>query len=203
MPPGDNQAPGTATSGADIFGQRKMGFVNGGNWFADNIRRANKRLNQTLKFNVAPIPSGPKGPRDPKTNVYSGGILEVARKGGPKLEMMWDFMKYTASKEGGLNVQRNTADVAANKEAARDPSIVGDPLTGLGRKEFYALFEQGSGARDFKHPAVVEVRAEYNKAITAFLRDEVGNVSDALKEANRLAQQKIDEFWQQNPTAGT
>ncbi|MDQ3699547.1 MAG: extracellular solute-binding protein [Chloroflexota bacterium] len=202
VPGGDNRAAGTVLSGADIFGQKMMGFINGGNWFADNIRRANRRLGQTLKFAVSPIPSGPRGPRDAKANVYSGGILEVGRKGGPKLDMAWDFMKYTASKEGGLNVQRNTADVAANKEAARDPSIVNDPDTGLGRKEFYALFEQGSGARDFKHPAAVDIRTEYNKAITAFLRDETSSLRDGLREANRLAQQKIDEFWQQNPTAG-
>ena len=47
-----------------------------------------------------------------------------------------------------------------------------------------------------------EIRAEYNKAITSYLRDETLNIRDALKEANRLAQQKIDEFWQQNPSAG-
>lgn len=202
VPGGDNRTPGTALGGADLFGQKMMAFINGGNWFADNIRRANQRLNQTLKFAVSPIPSGPRGPRDSKANVYSGGILEVGRKGGPKLEMVWDFMKYTASKEGGLHVQRNTADVAANREAARDPSIVNDPETGLGRKEFYTLFEQGSGARDFKHPAAVDIRAEYNKTVTAFLRDETSSLRDALREANRLAQQKIDEFWQQNPTAG-
>ncbi|HEX2516223.1 MAG TPA: extracellular solute-binding protein [Chloroflexota bacterium] len=202
LPGGDNRAQGAALGAADIFGQKQMAFINGGNWYADNVRRANRRLGQQMKFNVAPMPSGPRGPRDSKTNVYSGGILEVARKGGPKLDLIWEFMKYTATKEGGINVQRNTADVAASKEAARDPLITGDPDTGLGRKEFYALFEQGVGARDFKHPAVNEIRAEYNKAITSYLRDETLNVRDGLREANRLAQQKIDEFWQQNPTAG-
>ncbi len=58
------------------------------------------------------------------------------------------------------------------------------------------------GAQTVKHPAVNEIRAEYNKVITSYLRDETLNVRDGLKEANRLAQQKIDEFWQQNPSAG-
>ncbi len=203
VPPGDNQAPGTPTGGADIFAQKMMGAINGGNWFADNIRRANRRTGQTLKFAVAPVPSGPHGPKDPSKNVYSGGILIAARRGGPKLDQVWDFFKYVASKEGGLNVQRNTADVAANREAARDPSIVDNPETGLGRKEFLPLFEQGSGARDIKHPAVNEVSSEYNKVINAYLRDQSGNLRDDLKEANRLAQQRIDEFFQQNPNAGT
>jgi ABC-type glycerol-3-phosphate transport system substrate-binding protein len=202
VPPGDNQAPGTATGGADIFGQKKMAAINGGNWFADNIRRANKRLQQTLKFGVAPIPSGPHGPRDPKANIYAGGILVSAQKGGKKNDLSWEFFKYVASKEGGLNVQRNTSDVCANKEAARDPSIIDSPDTGTGRKDFLPFFDQGSGARTIKHPATVDISAEFNKPITAYLREQVGNLSDAMKEANRLAQQKIDEFFQQNPDAG-
>ena len=197
LPGGPTTQPGTAVGAADMFAHKKMMAVIGGNWFADNIRRINK----TLKFAAAPIPSGPRGPRDAKTNVFSGGILEAARKGGPKLDLVWEFFKYTASKEGGLNVQRNTADVAANKDAARDPSIVNDPETGLGRKEFYPLFEQGSGMRAIKHPATVEITNEYNKPINAYLRDQIGNLRDEMKEANRLAQQKIDEFWAANPGA--
>ncbi|HEX2185984.1 MAG TPA: extracellular solute-binding protein [Chloroflexota bacterium] len=202
VPGGDNQAPGTAAGANDIFGQKKMAALLGGNWTADNIRRMNRRSGSELKFGVGAVPSGPKGPRDPKTNVFSGGILISARKGGPNLELAWDFFKYVASKEGGLNVQRNTADVAANREAARDPSIVDNPETGLGRKEFYALFEQGSGARTLRHPAFTSINPEYNKPIDAYLRDQIGNLRDGLMEANRLAQQFIDEFWQQNPTAG-
>jgi ABC-type glycerol-3-phosphate transport system substrate-binding protein len=174
----------------------------GGNWTADNIRRWNGKMTTPLKFAVSPIPSGPRGPRDPKTNVFSGGILEVAQKGGPKLDLMWEFMKYTATKEGGYYVQLNTADVAAGREAARDPRIVDSPDTGLGRKEFLPLFETGLGSRTIKHPAVVEINAEYNKPINDYLRDQIGNLRDGMREANRLAQQKIDEFWQQNPTAG-
>src|SRR5438093_5704298 len=202
VPPGDSQAPGTATSGADSFAQKKMGAINGGNWFADNIRRANKRLQQTLKFGVAPIPSGPHGAKDPSKNIYAGGILISAQKAGKNLDLAWDFFKYVASKDGGLNVQRNTSDVCANKEAARDPSIIDSPDTGTGRKDFLPFFDQGSGARDFKHPAAVDIRAEYNKVVNAFLKDQTGNLRDDMKEANRLAQQKIDEFFQQNPQAG-
>ncbi|MGH2370895.1 MAG: extracellular solute-binding protein, partial [Chloroflexota bacterium] len=202
VPGGDNATPGSAAGATDIFGQKKMAGLLGGNWTADNIRRMNRRSGSQLKFGVAPVPSGPKGPRDPKANVYSGGILEAARKGGPKLDLVWEFFKYTASKEGGLNVQRNTADVAANKEAARDPSIVDNPETGLGRKEFYTLFETGQGMRSIKHPAFVEINSEYNKPLNAYIRDEIGSLRDGLAEANRLAQQRIDEFWQQNPSAG-
>ncbi|MBI3969889.1 MAG: extracellular solute-binding protein [Chloroflexi bacterium] len=202
VPGGDNAAPGSAAGANDIFGQKRMAALLGGNWTADNIRRMNKRSGSELKFSVAPVPSGPKGPRDPKANVYSGGILIAAQKGGKKLDLAWDFFKYVGSKEGGLNVQRNTADVAANKEAARDPAIVNDPVTGLGRKEFYTLFEQGSGSRTIKHPAAVEINSEYNKPINDYLRDNIGNLRDGMKEANRLAQQKIDEFWSQNPNAG-
>ncbi|HEV2121510.1 MAG TPA: extracellular solute-binding protein [Chloroflexota bacterium] len=202
IPGGDNHRPGNAVGANDIFGQKKMAINVGGNWTADNIRRWNKKTGEPLKFAVAPIPSGPRGPKDIKTNVFSGGILEAAQKGGPKLDLMWEFMKYTASKEGGLNVQRNTADVAANKEAARDPEIVNNPETGLGRKEFYTLFETGSGSRTIKHPAVNEINSEFNKPINAFIRDQIGSLRDEMKEANRLAQQKIDEFWAQNPNAG-
>lgn len=195
--PGHNTPQGAPSGAADIFGHRKLAAVNGGNWFADNIRR----LNRTMKFAVAPIPSGPRGPRDHKANVYSGGILEAARKGGPKLDLMWEFMKYTATKEGGLHVQRNTADVAASKEAARDPSIVNDPNTGLGRREFYTLFEQGSGSRTLKHPAANEINAEYNRPINAYLRDQIGNLRDELREANKIAQQRIDEYWATQPAS--
>jgi ABC-type glycerol-3-phosphate transport system substrate-binding protein len=202
VPPGDNQAPGTATSGADSFAQKKIGAIHGGNWYADNIRRANKRLGQTLKFGCAPIPSGPRGPKDNSKNIYAGGVLVAGAKGTKKLDQAWEFFKYIATKEGGLNVQRNTSDVCANKEAARDPSIVDSPDTGTGRKDFLQFFDQGSGARDFKHPAAVEIRAEYNKVVNAFLRDQTGSLREDMKEANRLAQQKIDDFFQQNPNAG-
>jgi hypothetical protein len=111
-------------------------------------------------------------------------------------------MKYTASKEGTYYVQLNTADVGASREGARDPRIVDSPDTGLGRKEFLPLFETGVGARTIKHPAVVDINTEYNKPINEYLRDQIGNLRDGLREANRLAQTKIDEFWQQNPTAG-
>ena len=202
VPPGDNQKPGTATSGADAFAQKKMGAVNGGNWFADNIRRANKRLQQNLKFGVAPIPSGPHGPKDPSKNIYAGGILVSAQKGGKKVDLAWDFFKYVASKEGGLNVQRNTSDVCANKEAARDPSIIDSPDTGTGRHDFLPFFDRGSGARTIKHPATVDITAEFNKPINAYLKNQGGNLADAMKEANRLAQQHIDDFFAQNPNAG-
>jgi hypothetical protein len=155
-----------------------------------------------LKFGTTAIPSGPRGPKDIKVNVYAGGILEMARKGGPRLDLMWDFMKFTASKEGGYWVQLNTSDVCASREGARDPRIIDNPDTGIGRKDFLPLFDTGVGSRTIKHPAAIEVQTEFNKPLTSYLRDEVGNIRDALKEANRLAQQRIDEFWQQNPTAG-
>jgi hypothetical protein len=173
-----------------------------GNWTADNIRRWNRKMATPLKFATSPIPSGPRGPKDMKNNVYAGGVLEVAQKGGAKLDLMWDFMKFTASKEGGYWVQLNTSDVCANREGARDPRILESPDTGLGRKEFLPLFDQGGGAHTIKHPATIEINTEFNRPITPFLRDEVGNVRDAMKEANRLAQVKIDEFWLANPRAG-
>jgi ABC-type glycerol-3-phosphate transport system substrate-binding protein len=197
LPGGPTTQPGTAVGAADMFAHKKMMAVIGGNWFADNIRRINK----TLKFAAAPIPSGPRGPRDAKTNVFSGGILEAARKGGPKLDLMWDFMKYTASKEGGYYVQLNTADVCASREGARDPRIIDSPETGLGRKEFLPFFDTGVGLHTIKHPAAADINTEYNKPLNAYLRDQIANLRDELREANRLAQQKIDEFFQQNPGA--
>jgi ABC-type glycerol-3-phosphate transport system substrate-binding protein len=199
---GDSQAPGTDASGNDMFGQKKMGVNIGGNWTADNIRRWNRKMTTPLKFATTALPSGPKGARDIKVNVYAGGILEMARKGGPRLDLMWDFMKFTASKEGGYWVQLNTSDVCANREGARDPRIIDNPDTGVGRKDFLPLFDQGGGAHTIKHPATIEINTEYNRPITPYLRDEVGNIRDAMREANRLAQIKIDEFWQQNPNAG-
>jgi multiple sugar transport system substrate-binding protein len=200
--PGDNQTPGTEAGANDIFGQKKLAVNVNGNWCADNVRRWNRKMQAPLKFATTPIPSGPKGPRDTKANVYSGGILEMARKGGPKLDLMWDFMKYTASKDGGYWVQLNTSDVCASREGAKDPRIIDSPDTGTGRKDFLQFFDTGVGSRTIKHPAAIEIQTEYNRPLTPFLRDEVGNIRDALKEANRLAQQKIDEFWQQNPNAG-
>ena len=200
--PGDNQTPGTVTNGNDIFGQKKMAVNVGGNWTADNIRRWNRKLQTPLKFGTTAVPSGPRGAKDIKVNVFAGGVLEVARKAGPRLDLMWEFMKFTSSKEGGYWVQLNTSDVCASREGARDPRIIDNPDTGMGRKDFLPLFDTGVGARTIKHPAAIEVQTEYNRPLTPFLRDEVGNIRDALKEANRLAQQKIDEFWQQNPTAG-
>ncbi|MGI8424569.1 MAG: hypothetical protein ACR2NO_10755, partial [Chloroflexota bacterium] len=199
---GDTYTPGTAVAAAEIFGQKKMGSIVGGNWTADNIRRWNRKMQTPLKFATTPIPSGPKGPRDTKANVASGGILEVARKAGPKLDLMWDFMKFTASKEGGYWVQLNTSDVCASREGAKDPRIIDNPDTGVGRKDFLPFFDTGVGSRTIKHPAAIDIQAEYNKPLTPFLKDEVGNIRDALREANRLAQVKIDEFWQQNPNAG-
>ena len=199
---GDNYTPGSAVDPNDIFGQKKMAVNVNGNWCADNIRRWNGKMATPLKFAVSPIPSGPKGPRDTKTNVFSGGILEAARKGGPKLNLMWDFMKYTASKEGGYYVQLNTADVCASREGARDPRIIDSPETGLGRKEFLPFFDTGVGQRTIKHPAAADINTEYNKPINAYIRDQIANLRDELREANRLAQQRIDEFWQQNPEAG-
>ena len=199
---GDNYTPGTAVGTNDIFGQKKMAVNINGNWTADNIRRWNRKMTTPLKFAVSPVPSGPRGPKDMKNNVYAGGILEVAQKGGKNLDIMWDFMKYTASKEGSYWVQLNTSDVGANREGARDPRIIDNPDTGVGRKDFLPLFDQGGGAHTIKHPATIEINAEYNRPITPFLRDEVGNIRDAMREANRLAQIKIDEFWQQNPSAG-
>ena len=198
---GDNYTPGTAVGTNDVFGQKKMAVNVNGNWTADNIRRWNRKMQTPLKFATTPIPSGPRGAKDIKTNVYAGGILECARK-GPNLELMWDFMKFTGSKEGGYWVQLNTSDVCANREGARDPRIIDNPDIGLGRKDFLPLFDQGGGAHTIKHPAAIEVNAEYNRPITPYLRDEVGNIRDALREANRLAQLKIDEFWQQSPNAG-
>ena len=200
--PGDNQSPGTEAGANDIFGQKKMAANIGGNWTADNVRRWNRKMTTPLKFATTAIPSGPKGPRDIKVNVFSGGILELATKGGPKLEQMWDFMKFTASKEGGYWVQLNTSDVCASREGARDPRIIDNPDTGVGRKDFLPLFDTGVGSRTIKHPAAIEIQTEYNRPMTPFLRDEVGNIRDALREANRLAQLKIDEFWAANPNAG-
>jgi ABC-type glycerol-3-phosphate transport system substrate-binding protein len=199
---GDNYTPGTAVGGNDIFGQKKMAVNIGGNWTADNVRRWNRKMTTPLKFGTTAIPSGPKGPKDIKVNVFAGGILEHATKGGPKLELMWDFMKFTASKEGGYWVQLNTSDVCASREGARDPRIIDNPDTGVGRKDFLPLFDTGVGSRSFKHPAGIEINAEYNKPLTPFLRDQTGNIRDDMREANRLAQVKIDEFWQQNPNAG-
>ena len=201
VPGGDGQASGTATAGADIFAQKRMAAVVGGNWTADNIRRANRRLSQTLEFAVGPVPSGPQGSKDVKSNVYSGGILEVARKGGPKIGQVWEFMKFTATKEGGLNVQRNTADVSASREAARDPSILGNPDTGLGRKEFYTLFDTGIGSRTIKHPATIELTAEFSRPIWTSLSDQTTNTRDALKEASRVAQAKVDAVLATLPKA--
>ncbi len=199
---GDNHTPGNPVGPNDIFGQKKLAVNVGGNWTADNIRRWNRKMSSPLKFATTAVPSGPRGPKDIKTNVFAGGILEAARKGGPKLDLMWDFMKYTASKEGGYWVQLNTSDVCASREGASDPRIVDNPDTGVGRKDFLPLFDTGVGSRTIKHPAATEIQSEYNKPLTAFLKDEVGNIRDALREANRLAQQRIDEFWQQNPNAG-
>ena len=201
VPGGDGQAPGTPTAGADIFAQKRMAAVVGGNWTADNIRRANRRMSQTLEFAVGPVPSGPQGAKDVKSNVYSGGILEVARRGGAKIDQVWEFMKFTATKEGGLNVQRNTADVSASREAARDPSILGNPDTGLGRKEFYALFDTGVGSRTIKHPATIELTAEFARPIWTFLGDQTMNIRDALKEASRAAQVKVDAILASIPKA--
>jgi hypothetical protein len=153
-------------------------------------------------FAFPPLPGGPGGPRDPKNNVYAGGILEVARKGGPKLDLVWDFMKYTATKEGGYWVQLNTSDVCASREGARDPRIIDNPDTGVARKDFLPFFDQGGGAHTIKHPAVNEINTEFNRPINAYIRDQIANLRDELREANRLAQIKIDEFWQQNPSAG-
>ncbi|CAA9216958.1 MAG: hypothetical protein AVDCRST_MAG77-512 [uncultured Chloroflexi bacterium] len=200
--PGDNQSPGAEAGTNDIFGQKKLGVNVNGNWAADNVRRWNKKMQSPLKFATTAVQSGPRGPKDIKTNVFSGGILEMARKGGPKLDLIWDFMKYTASKEGGYWVQLNTSDVCANREGAKDPRIIDNADTGVGRKDFLPLLDTGVGSRTIKHPAAIEIQAEYSKPLTPFLRDEVGSIRDALKEANRLAQQKIDEFWQQNPSAG-
>ena len=199
---GDNYTPGTAVGGNDMFGQKKMAANIGGNWTADAVRRWNRKMQTPLKFGTTPIPSGPRGPKDIRTNVASGGILEVARKGGPKLDLMWDFMKFTSSKEGGYWVQLNTSDVCTSREGAKDPRIIDNPDTGVGRKDFLPLFDTGVGARTIKHPAAIEIQAEYNKPMTPFLKNEVGNIRDALREANRLAQGKIDEFWQLNPNAG-
>ena len=199
---GDNQAPGTDASGNDMFGQKKMGVNIGGNWTADNIRRWNRKMTSPLKFATTALPSGPKGPRDIKVNVYAGGILEHAQKGGKNLDLMWDFMKFTASKEGGYWVQLNTSDVCASREGARDPRIIDNPDTGIGRKDFLPLFDTGVGARTIKHPAAIEIQTEFNRPLTPYLRDQIGNLQSELKEANRLAQIKIDEFWQQNPNAG-
>jgi ABC-type glycerol-3-phosphate transport system substrate-binding protein len=199
---GDNYTPGTDVGLNDIFGQKKMAANIGGNWTADNVRRWNRKMQTPLKFATTPIPSGPKGPRDTKVNVFSGGILEHARKGGPKLDLMWDFMKYTASKEGGYWVQLNTSDVCTSREGARDPRIIDNPDTGVGRKDFLPFFDTGVGSRTIKHPAAIEIQAEYNRPLGAYLRDEIGNIRDALREANRLAQGKIDDFWAQNPNAG-
>ena len=66
-----------------------------------------------------PSPAARGGPRDTKVNVYAGGILEVARKGGPKLDLMWEFMKYTASKEGGLLGAAATPRTSAPTARAR------------------------------------------------------------------------------------
>ena len=200
--PGDNQAPGTEAGSNDIFGQKKMGVNVNGNWCADNVRRWNKKMTTPLKFATTAVPSGPKGPKDIKVNVYAGGILELAKKGGKNLDLMWDFMKFTASKEGGYWVQLNTSDVCASRDGAKDPRILESPDTGTGRKDFLPLFDTGTGSRTIKHPAAIEIQAEYNKPITPFLRDQIGNLASELKEANRLAQIKIDEFWQQNPNAG-
>jgi hypothetical protein len=110
-------------------------------------------------------------------------------------------MKFTATKEGGLNVQRNTADVSASREAARDPSILGNTDTGLGRKEFYALFDTGVGSRTIKHPATIELTAEFARPIWTFLGDQTMNIRDALKEASRAAQAKVDAILASLPKA--
>ena len=200
--PGENQRQGAETTPNDIFGQRRLAVNVAGNAAMDNIRRWDRKMTTPIKVAFSPIPSGPSGPKDVKVNAYSGGVLEAARKGGPKLELMWDFMKYTASKEGGYWVQLNTSDVAANREAAKDPRILDNPDTGRGRKEFLPFFDTGVGSRTIKHPAVADINAEYSKARLAYLQDKVGNLRDELREANRLAQQKVDEFWAQNPEAG-
>jgi len=184
---------GASGSAANIFAIGRLSSFLNGNWQADNIRR----LNRELKFVVSPVPSGPSGPRDPANNVYGGGILICATKGTPKLPLVWDFFKFTASKEGGLAVQRNTADVSGNKEAARDPEILNDPDTGLGRKETYPLFDQARYLRYLKSPLATEIGQDLLNAVTPYLQGREGNLTGRLKEANRQAQLKLDEYWQQ------
>ena len=75
---------------------------------------------------------------------------------------------------------------------------------GTGTTHFaFAGFDQGGGAHTIKHPAVNEINTEFNRPINAYIRDQLASLRDELREANRLAQIKIDEFWQQNPSAGT
>ncbi len=194
------EVPGAGGGGPKIFGLKKMGIIVGGNWIADDIRRVTTENNTSVRFTVSPIPSGPKGPRDPKTNLFAGAQQLSARKGTPKLDLVWEFFKYVSSKEGGMHVQRNTADVAANKEAAYDPSIVNDPLTGLGRKQFLPLFDvPKGGTRNFKHPAAGDIAREYLRPINAYLRDQTGTLREEMREANKLAQGHIDAFWAANP----
>ncbi len=184
---------GASGSAANIFAIGRLSSLLNGNWQADNIRR----LNRDLRFVVSPVPSGPAGPRDPVNNVYGGGILICATKGTSKLPLVWDFFKFTASKEGGLAVQRNTADVSGNKEAARDPEILNDPDTGLGRKEAYPLFDQARYLRYLKSPLATEIGQDLLNAVTPYLQGREGNLAGRLKEANRQAQLKLDEYWQQ------
>jgi hypothetical protein len=80
---------------------------------------------------------------------------------------------------------------------------VDSPETGTGRRDFLPLFDQGGGTRTIKHPATTDISSIYNSPITMYLRDQTGNLQEAMKEANRLAQQKIDDFFAQNPGAAT
>ena len=203
LPGGDNRAQGAALGTGDIFGQKQMAFINGGNWYADNIRRANRRLRAAAEVQRGPLPQRPPRPPRPEDQRLQRGHPGGGAQG--RAEARSDVGVHEVHRHQGGRDPTSSATPRTSPRTRKRRAIPPSPATrtpGLGRKEFYALFEQGVGARTVKHPAVNEIRAEYNKVITSYLRDETLNVRDGLKEANRLAQQKIDEFWQQNPSAG-
>ena len=123
VPGGDNRAQGTVLGGDDIFGQKKMAFNNGGNWYADNVRRANRRLQAAAQVRRHPHPQRPPRAHATRRSTSTAGASWRWRaRAGRSSDLMWEFMKYTAIQGGRATASSATPRTsAANQEAARDP----------------------------------------------------------------------------------
>lgn len=90
----------------------------------NNLYAQIKQYAPNLDFGVAPIPYQKK-----PASWSNGFSLEILNhKDKAKTEAAWELMKYLVSKKVQLQIAKQLSDLVGNQQAARDPSLMKDPV---------------------------------------------------------------------------
>ena len=117
----------------DIFGQKQMAFINGGNWYADNVRRANRRLGQQTEVQRGPHPQRPPRPARPEDQRLQRGHPGGGAQGRAEARSdvgVHEVHRHQGGRDHSSSATPRTSPRTRKRRAI--PRITGDPDTGIG-----------------------------------------------------------------------